>query len=192
MSSGCDLSMWSLYLECCFYFGDSFSAQPHFTRALNVVNQKLYPLLKIRTRWELLWVLCLQMGQREEKKLNLHQSADGCSAARAQTEPSYSVESHTQWRTTFPLGLLHLLHRKKWVDLISSHGLSLMQCQFGPVPERLSVWYRTEAAGWAEGRFSFGPLQGRRQTISCHTKDVTQSLFEDRIKGTKIETTDSE
>lgn len=35
---------------------------------LNVVNQKLYPLWKIRTRWELLWALCLQMGQREEKK----------------------------------------------------------------------------------------------------------------------------
>lgn len=136
-------------------------------------------------------------GATRGEKLNLHQSADGCSAARAQTKPSYSVESHTQWRTTFPLGLLHSLNRKKWVDLISSHGLSVMQCQFGPVPERLSVWYRTETAGWAEGRCSLDPCRdgacrGRRQTISCHTKDVKQSLFEDRIKGTKIETTDSE
>lgn len=37
-----------------------------------------------------------------------------------------------------------------------------------------------------------GACRGRRQTVSCHTKDVTQSLFEDSIKGTKIETTDSE
>lgn len=81
------------------------------------------------------------------------------------------VGSCTQWRSTFPLGLLYSANGRKWVDLICSHGLSLMQCQFKPVPERLSMWYRMETAVFSGGWSFLGFVSAAGST---HSKEDSQ------------------
>lgn len=71
-----------------------------------------------------------------------------------------------------------------------------MQCQFGPVSDRLSVCCSAETAGCAAGRYFWTPAgtahseEDGKQSPSV-LKDVTRILFEGGMKGTKIETTDS-